>query len=140
MFCPPRRSNFSGPAKRGVSRCREGQDDPRKHTKLLELRGSLIDQAITSRITAGDGYTINSMIESIIRGEDFLDNRVKSIKQPTLVVWGREDGLTPLADGERFKKEIRNSSLLVIDQCGHVPQFEKAAEFNAAVLKFLQAN
>ncbi|MGI9065883.1 MAG: alpha/beta fold hydrolase [Pyrinomonadaceae bacterium] len=98
----------------------------------------LIDQALAFRITAGDGYTINSMIESIIRGEDFLDNRVKSIKQPTLVLWGREDGLTPLADGERFKKEIPNSTLLVIEQCGHIPQFEKAAEFNAAVLKFLQ--
>ena len=104
----------------------------------LFLSDALIDQAMTLRITAGDGYTINSIIESIIRGEDFLDNRIKSIKQPTLVVWGREDGLTPLADGERFKKEIPNSTLLVIDQCGHVPQFEKAAEFNAAVLKFLQ--
>ena len=104
----------------------------------LFLSDALIDQAMTLRITAGDGYTINSIIESIIRGEDFLDNRVKSIKQPTLVVWGREDGLTPLADGERLKKEIPNSTLLVIDQCGHVPQFEKAAEFNAAVLKFLQ--
>src|SRR2546421_4342873 len=104
----------------------------------LFLSDAFIDQAMALRITAGDGYTINSIIESIIRGEDFLDNRVNSIKQPTLVVWGREDGLILLADGERFKKEILNSSLLVIDQCGHVPQFEKAAEFNAAVLKFLQ--
>ena len=104
----------------------------------LFVSDALIDQAMALRITAGDGYTINSIIESIKRGEDFLDNRVKSIKQPTLVVWGRQDGLTPLADGERFKKEIPNSTLLVIDQCGHVPQFEKAAEFNAALLKFLQ--
>jgi pimeloyl-ACP methyl ester carboxylesterase len=99
---------------------------------------ALIDAAMAARITAGDGYTITSIIESITRGEDFLDNRLKSIKQPTLVVWGRQDGLTPLADGEKFKKEIPNSKLLVIEECGHVPQFEKAAEFNAAVLKFLQ--
>jgi len=99
---------------------------------------ALIDQAMAARITAGDGYTINSLIESIIRGEDFLDNRVQSIKQPTLVLWGRQDGLILLADGERFKKEIRNSTLLVIEQCGHAPQVEKAAEFNAAVMKFLQ--
>ena len=104
----------------------------------LFLSDAFIDQAMALRITAGDGYTINSIIESIIRGEDFLDKRVNSIKQPTLVVWGREDGLILLADGERFKKEIPNSTLLVIDQCGYVPQFEKAAEFNAAVLKFLQ--
>ena len=107
------------------------------YNKLFQS-DALIDAAMAMRITAGDGYTITSIIESITRGEDFLDNRVKSIKQPTLVVWGREDGLTLLADGERFKKEIPNSTLLVIEQCGHVPQFEKPAEFNAAVLKFLQ--
>ncbi len=104
----------------------------------LFLSDALIDQAMALRITAGDGYTINSLIESITRGEDFVDSGVKSIKQPTLVVWGRQDGLTPLSDGERFKKDISNSTLLVLDECGHVPQFEKAAEFNAAVSKFLQ--
>jgi 2-hydroxy-6-oxonona-2,4-dienedioate hydrolase len=98
---------------------------------------AVIDQALAQRINAGDGYTINSIIESIIRGEDLLDNRVQVIKQPTLIFWGREDGLIPLADGERFNKEIPNSTLLVFDQCGHVPNMEKAAEFNAAVLKFL---
>lgn len=106
------------------------------YNKLFQS-DALVDAAMAARFTAGDGYTITSIIESITRGEDFLDNRVKSIKQPTLVVWGRQDGLTPLADGERFKKEIPNSTLLVIEECGHVPQFEKAAEFNAAVLKFL---
>jgi pimeloyl-ACP methyl ester carboxylesterase len=107
------------------------------YNKLFQS-DALIDAAMAARFTAGDGYTITSIIESIKRGEDFLDNRLKSIKQPTLVVWGRQDGLTPLADGERFRKEIPNSTLLVIDECGHVPQFEKAAEFNAAVVKFLQ--
>ncbi len=99
---------------------------------------AVVDLVLTQRIKAGDGYTINSIVESVIRGEDFLDSRVQTIKQPTLIIWGREDGLTPLSDGERFKKEIPNSTLLVIDQCGHVPNVEKAEEFNAAALKFLQ--
>src|SRR5450432_784830 len=98
-----------------------------------------IDILLSGRIHAGDGYTINSIIESLIRGEGFLDKRVQAIKQPTLVVWGRQDGLVLLADGERFKKEIANSTLVVFDQCGHVPNVEKAADFNAAVLKFLAA-
>jgi len=96
-----------------------------------------IDQAMTARINAGDGYTIKSLTESIIRGEDFVDAQVKTIKQPTLIVWGKQDGLTPVSDGERFKRDISNSTLLVIDQCGHIPNVEKAVEFNAAVLKFL---
>jgi pimeloyl-ACP methyl ester carboxylesterase len=96
-----------------------------------------IDQAMAARLAAGDGYTINSITESIIRGEDLLDEVVKTIKRPTLLVWGREDGLTPLSDGERFNKDISGSRLVVFDQCGHMPNIEKAMEFNAAVLKYL---
>ena len=98
---------------------------------------AMIDQAMAARLAAGDGYTINSITESIIRGEDFLDDIVKTIKRPTLIVWGREDGLLPLSDGERFNKDIAGSKLVVFDECGHVPNIEKAMEFNAAVLKFL---
>jgi pimeloyl-ACP methyl ester carboxylesterase len=98
---------------------------------------ALIDQFLTQRIAAGDGYTISSIIESIRRREDFLDARLAEIKKPTLIVWGRQDGLLPLADGERFNKGIAGSSLVIFDNCGHVPQVEKAADFNQAVLKFL---
>src|SRR4026207_2215597 len=97
-----------------------------------------IDMAIAVRLAAGDGYTINSITESIIRGEDFLDDVVKTIKRPTLIIWGRQDGLVSLPEGERFNKDIAGSKLIVIDQCGHVPNVEKPAEFNAAVLKFLE--
>ena len=96
-----------------------------------------VDQSIAARLAAGDGYTINSITESIIRGEDFLDDIVKTIKRPTLIIWGRQDGLVPLTEGERFNKDIAGSKMFVIDQCGHVPNIEKPGEFNAAVLKFL---
>ena len=98
---------------------------------------AFIDQSIAARLAAGDGYTINSITESIIRGEDFLDDVVKTIKRPTLIIWGRQDGLVLLADGERLNKDIAGSKMIVIDECGHVPNVEKPGEFNAAVLKFL---
>jgi pimeloyl-ACP methyl ester carboxylesterase len=66
-----------------------------------------------------------------------LDGKLGAIKHPTLIIWGREDGLTPLAMGQRFNKEIAGSQLLIIEKCGHVPQLEKAAEFNAGLMKFL---
>jgi 2-hydroxy-6-oxonona-2,4-dienedioate hydrolase len=109
------------------------------YNKQLFLSDAFIDASMTGRINAGDGYTIRSITESIIRGEDFLDNRLSAIKRPTLIIWGREDGLLPLSDGERFQKEIAGSQLVVFDQCGHVPQVEKAMEFNTALLKFLAA-
>jgi pimeloyl-ACP methyl ester carboxylesterase len=96
-----------------------------------------IDQSLDKRVETGDGYTINSLIESIKRNEDFLNGRLGAIKQPTLIVWGRQDGLLPLADAQIFKSQIANSQLVVFDKCGHAPQVEKAIEFNAAVLKFL---
>ena len=96
-----------------------------------------VDSFFARRVGAGDGYTIQRFIDSIIRGEDVLDKKLGAIKQPTLVLWGREDGLTPLAMGERFKKEINGSQLFIIEKCGHVPQLEKSGEFNTALMKFL---
>ncbi len=93
---------------------------------------------MTARIAAGDGYTIQAVTESIKRGEGYLDDKVNSIKPPTLIIWGKEDGLVTLANGERFKREIQGAQLVVFDSCGHVPQIEKSVDFNAAVLKFLE--
>lgn len=103
------------------------------------VNDAFIDSAITARVSAGDGYTIQTLIESVKRGEDFLDGKLKDLKKPTLIVWGKQDGLTTLAEfGERFKREIPGSELIVYDQCGHAPMFEKAANFNADLLKFLE--
>jgi len=68
-----------------------------------------IDQGLAFRINAGDGYTINSMVASIIRGEDFLDARVKNIKQPTLIVWAVRMVWCRclMANGSREKSRIR---------------------------------
>lgn len=110
------------------------------YNKQLYLSDAAIDFSLTQRMSAGDGYTIQSLIESIARREDMLDGRLSAIKQPTLLVWGLHDGLTPLKEfGERFKREIAGSELIVFEEAGHVPMVEKAAEFNAALLKFLDA-
>lgn len=106
---------------------------------LLQNNEALVDQFMTARITANDGYTINSLIESIRRREDFLNDRLGEIKKPTLIIWGKQDGLLPVSDATVFNKGIAGSQLIIFDNCGHVPQFEKAAEFNKAVLEFLGA-
>ena len=107
------------------------------YNKELFASDAALDAFFARKMSAGDGYTIQRFIDSIVRGEDTLDNKLTAIKKPTLVVWGREDGLTPLALGERFKKEIAGSELLVIEKCGHVPQLERAAEFNTGLMRFL---
>jgi 2-hydroxy-6-oxonona-2,4-dienedioate hydrolase len=95
-----------------------------------------VDLAFKQRVTAGDGYTVNQVLDSILRGEDVLDGRVGAIHKPTLILWGRDDKLIPLSFAERLHKEIAGSRLVVIDNCGHMPQVECPDKFNHALLKF----
>lgn len=104
---------------------------------MLQNNEALVDQFMTARVTAGDGSTINSIIESIKRKEDYLNDRLGEIKKPTLIIWGKQDGLLPVADAYAFNKGIAGSEVLVFDGCGHAPQFEKSTDFNKAVLAFL---
>ena len=119
------------------------RDEIRANMKLIfanpmfQNNEALVDQFMTARVTAGDGGTINLLIESIKRREDLLNDRLGEIKKPTLIIWGKQDGLLPVADAYTFNKGIAGSELQIFDQCGHVPQFEKAADFNKAVLAFL---
>jgi 4,5:9,10-diseco-3-hydroxy-5,9,17-trioxoandrosta-1(10),2-diene-4-oate hydrolase len=59
------------------------------------------------------------------------------ITSPTLIIWGRQDAIIPLIQAYYAKEKIPNSKLHVIEQCGHMPNFEKPDEFNQVVLDFL---
>ena len=50
--------------------------------------------------------------------------RFSGIDIPTLIVWGRQDEIVPLAVGERLHRNIPNSKMTVIDRCGHIPHEE----------------
>ena len=58
-------------------------------------------------------------------------------KLPTLLVWGRQDKVSPLSAGEAYHKAIAGSKLAVLDQCGHRPEIEKNADFLREVKGFL---
>lgn len=98
---------------------------------------AFVDNLLAQRVLAGDGYTIDSIIESIKRNEDLLDTRLSEIKKPTLIIWGKQDGLTHIEEGERFNKGIAGSEFYVIDKCGHIPQLEQPLEFNKKIMEFL---
>ena len=85
----------------------------------------------------GDRDTIQRLVAGLVAGNEFEDSNVRSIRVPTLLIWGRNDAATPLEKGEQFQKAIAGSKLVVIDQCGHVPQIEKPMEFNRALTDFL---
>ncbi len=107
------------------------------YNQALVGTDAFVEESMRIRITAGDAYTINSLIESIKRNEDFVDSRLGEIKKPTLIIWGKQDGLLKLSDGEQYHREIAGSELVIFDQCGHLPQAEKALDFNKTVIAYL---
>lgn len=60
------------------------------------------------------------------------------IKAPTLILVGREDVITPVADSELMHSEISGSQLRVIENAGHVVNLERPEEFNRTLLEFLR--
>lgn len=95
------------------------------------------DSLLAARIAANDGYTIQTLIRNAQYADEYFDDEVKALKHPTLIIWGKQDGITPVTEGERLKKDIAGSELVIFDQAGHAPQFEKAADFNKKLLEFL---
>jgi pimeloyl-ACP methyl ester carboxylesterase len=69
-----------------------------------------------------------------------LRRLLPSVRVPTLLVWGRQDAITPLDCGDIYHRAISGSRLAVIEQCGHMPEMEKPAEFVALVGDFLGAS
>lgn len=63
--------------------------------------------------------------------------RLREIQQPTLLVWGRQDPIIPVAHGLRAAKLLMNARLHVFEQCGHMPFWEYPDEFAQIVLDFL---
>ena len=66
-----------------------------------------------------------------------LARRLHRITTPTLVVWGENDRLCPVAYADDFVAGIPHSSKVIIPQCGHIPQVERRLELHAAIAPFL---
>ena len=95
----------------------------------------LVDEVyeiVNNRIKA---IKIIALAKSAIRNN--LGEELNQIKQPTLLVWGNNDSITPPFVGREFQRLIPNSELHFIDKCGHAPMMEVPAEFNQILHKFL---
>jgi 2-hydroxy-6-oxonona-2,4-dienedioate hydrolase len=78
---------------------------------------------------------IISLAKSAIRNN--LGEEVSQIKQPTCLIWGNNDTITPPFVAREFNKLIPNSELHFIDKCGHAPMMEVPQEFNHILSGFL---
>lgn len=78
---------------------------------------------------------IIALAKSAIRNN--LGEELKHITQPTCLIWGNNDSITPPFVGQEFKKLIPNSELHIIDKCGHAPMMEVPDSFNKILEEFL---
>lgn len=60
-----------------------------------------------------------------------------AIRVPTLIVWGQQDRVVPVAHAHIARTTIPNSQMHIFDRCGHAPMIERADEFNALVSEFI---
>jgi 2-hydroxy-6-oxonona-2,4-dienedioate hydrolase len=78
---------------------------------------------------------IIALAKSAIRNN--LGEELNQIKQPTLLIWGNNDSVTPPFVAHEFNKLIPNSELHFIDKCGHAPMMERPESFNEILKNFL---
>jgi len=63
--------------------------------------------------------------------------RLSQVNVPTLIVVGKEDPITPVADSEKMHDGIAGSQLVVIENASHVSNIEQPEQFNRALQEFL---
>lgn len=103
--------------------------DPRIATK------ELVDEVFEVTNNRLKAIKIIALAKSAIRNN--LGEELNQIKQPTLLIWGNNDAVTPPFVGREFQRLIPNSELHFIDKCGHAPMMEVPEEFNRVLHKFL---
>lgn len=95
----------------------------------------LIDEIYDTVNDRGKALRIVMISKSAIR--HYLGDELDQIKAPTLLIWGKNDNVTPPHVGDKFHELIPHSKLVWIDECGHAPMMEQPEQFNKILEEFL---
>lgn len=104
--------------------------DPKTATK------ELVDEVFEITRNRLKVIKIIALAKSAIRHN--LGEELNNVKQPTLLIWGNNDTITPPFVAREFHRLIPNSELHFIDKCGHAPMMEQPEEFNVILDKFFK--
>jgi pimeloyl-ACP methyl ester carboxylesterase len=96
---------------------------------------AMIDEVFAAVNDRGKVIRAISMAKSALRHN--LADKLGQINTPTLLIWGKQDAITPPFVGEKFKELLPNATLFFIDKCGHAPMLERPEEFNKYLTDFL---
>lgn len=101
------------------------------------LDDNTLRKIFADKLATHDAYTVRSFLSNPALGAERLDDKLANIKVPTLVLWGKQDSLLPIASGERYAAGIAGARFVSFDKCGHIPAVEQTAAFLTAVSSFL---
>jgi 3-oxoadipate enol-lactonase len=107
------------------------------HKDSLSNKQELVD-ALRSVVFANSQHII-TMGQTALAMRSETCSTLGEITIPTLIICGREDTVTPLAQSEFMNKNIKGSVLKVIENAGHVSNLEQPDEFNKHLFDFLTA-
>jgi pimeloyl-ACP methyl ester carboxylesterase len=109
----------------------QGTLDPSNHHLITEERV----EAVLRPLRAADAH--NSLLMTI---KNWDANRIEEdahlINQPTLLLWGDNDTVIPIGNGEKLYDKILNSRFVIFKNCGHIPPEENPELFTALVTEF----
>ncbi len=97
----------------------------------------LINEIFTTVNDRNKALRIIMTSKSAVRNN--LSDRLHEIKCPTLLIWGRNDSVTPPFVGQKFHELISQSQLVWVEECGHAPMMEHPQKFNDILEEFLSA-
>ncbi|HLP28658.1 MAG TPA: alpha/beta hydrolase [Candidatus Didemnitutus sp.] len=105
------------------------------HPDSIIHKGQLVDQLRSVVFANSDRIICQGLVALAERPETC--SSLQDITIPTLIISGRADVVTPLAQSESMHKSINGSILHVIENAGHVSNLEQPKEFNQQVLDFV---
>ncbi len=95
----------------------------------------LVDEVFETVNDKGKLIRILSLAKSAIRHN--MANELPKFKMPVLLIWGRQDTITPPHVAEEFHSLMPHSELHWIDECGHAAMMERPEQFNAILENWL---
>jgi pimeloyl-ACP methyl ester carboxylesterase len=85
-----------------------------------------------------DAWVIHRSVATMLTGRETTDKLLPGLKMAVLLVWGAEDRITPLNQGETMHRLIPQSQLDVFPGCGHLAPRLCAARIGPTVVEFLK--
>jgi pimeloyl-ACP methyl ester carboxylesterase len=85
-------------------------------------------------------WVIDRGVSSMLTGKSVVDKELPSLKEPMLIVWGKDDHLIPLSVGELMHTMVPTSELDILEGCGHLAANRCAGRAASATADFLKTN